>query len=718
MRQKSRCRPLGLSSGPPPRTQIARAVERRSPLSRHDSQAGVALITVVLVVALVMVLALSLTTSVVTDTNLRGAFARVTSGFYAAESGVNHGMGSFRNIFLDFRVPVGSDFLPHYLTIGNRNVTYRLAEIPGNPQRILIPAGQLFGGLSAIRYVYTVKSEAESKGETEAIVGAQFDVDYIPLFQFIAFYAGDLEIEPGPTMHLHGRVHTNGDLYLNSGDHLYIEDNQGAGVPANEAITTVEVSAKGAIYRGRKDTSACTGIVTIDALQDVVSPSPDLDPIDLDCGGGGRRQVPAAELAAWRGSLLGNTRDLAIPQPDVTAKGSGVFWTRADLRIVLRLNANGTLPGGPGLPHTIEVQAADGNPDGPKTAQLHAFMADQVWNQANSSLPGTMPIFYTAVPTGTGGCTCTNASATGCNNGALVCYDPPFSSNGRVYATVMGPALGTFDLDYRRGGFYNWREHKWMFLLNINLHDLLLWNQSNGAPLFDPADVSDGGLVIYASVEGPDSAGINNYGVRLFGSAGLPFPPSGGDPTGVTLVSDQAAYVAGDYNRGPLGGGGLPKQPAAVIADSLNLLSNNYFTADPTYTCGATVSNDCQSNRSLTDASRRGANTTMNTAFLAGVDNTTPGNYNGGLENYPRFHEDWGGFALAYRGSFVSLGTPAHVSGNWCETGGSSVSGCNIYNPPLRNWDYDPDFNDVKNIPPLTPRFVSVEQVLFSQDLR
>jgi len=112
------------------------------------------------------------------------------------------------------------------------------------------------------------------------------------------------------------------------------------------------------------------------------------------------------------------------------------------------------------------------------------------------------------------------------------------------------------------------------------------------------------------------------------------------------------------------------------------------------------------------------ATTTMNTAFLAGVDNTTPGKYNGGLENYPRFHEAWGGSTLAYRGSFVSLGTPAHVSGNWCETGGSSVSGCNIYNPPLRNWDYDPDFNDVKNIRPLTPRFVSVEQVLFSQDLR
>ena len=81
------------------------------------------------------------------------------------------------------------------------------------------------------------------------------------------------------------------------------------------------------------------------------------------------------------------------------------------------------------------------------------------------------------------------------------------------------------------------------------------------------------------------------------------------------------------------------------------------------------------------------------TAFLAGVDRTTPGTYNGGLENYPRFHEDWGGLTLAYRGSFVSLGTPRHNTGPWCGTG----AGCNIYNPPARNWDYDTDFQSVAN---------------------
>ena len=91
-----------------------------------------------------------------------------------------------------------------------------------------------------------------------------------------------------------------------------------------------------------------------------------------------------------------------------------------------------------------------------------------------------------------------------------------------------------------------------------------------------------------------------------------------------------------------------------------------------------------------------------------------PGTYNGGLENYPRFHESWSGFTLFYRGSFVSLGTPRHSNGNWCGTG----AGCNIYNAPQRNWDYDTDFQNVANLPPLTPRFVAVDQILFTENFR
>jgi len=103
--------------------------------------------------------------------------------------------------------------------------------------------------------------------------------------------------------------------------------------------------------------------------------------------------------------------------------------------------------------------------------------------------------------------------------------------------------------------------------------------------------------------------------------------------------------------------------------------------------------------------------------LLGGVDNTPSGfasNYNGGIENYPRFHEDWSGVWFRYRGSFVSLGEPEHVDGPWCGTGGS----CNIYDPPNRDWDFDTEFNDTANLPPLTPRFTFLEQRVFAQELK
>ncbi|MFN8644195.1 MAG: hypothetical protein U0802_22005 [Candidatus Binatia bacterium] len=71
---------------------------------------------------------------------------------------------------------------------------------------------------------------------------------------------------------------------------------------------------------------------------------------------------------------------------------------------------------------------------------------------------------------------------------------------------------------------------------------------------------------------------------------------------------------------------------------------------------------DGQSTQNLSGGARNAQSSWINAAFLGGVDATTGSTYNGGLENYPRFHEDWGGTTLTYQGAFVSLGTPTHVS--------------------------------------------------------
>jgi hypothetical protein len=241
------------------------------------------------------------------------------------------------------------------------------------------------------------------------------------------------------------------------------------------------------------------------------------------------------------------------------------------------------------------------------------------------------------------------------------------------------------------------------------------------------SDRTEGGLVFHLTVNGSTynnaSGNTSPYGFALTRGANLPGP--------LTIASDQAIYVQGDYNCNVLpldpATNGLERrscrpndtltagweanpdqaatvdriwQPAAVMADSLNVVSNNCVNSNNLLDCG--VGNTQPSALSAT----------IYSAFLSGVDTTNGSSYNGGLENYPRFHENWGGSAgqrLFYRGSFVGLDIPEHVSGRW---------GNQVYTPPARRWAYEPKFDDPTRLPPLAPRFVYLKQELFVRDFK
>ena len=82
-----------------------------------------------------------------------------------------------------------------------------------------------------------------------------------------------------------------------------------------------------------------------------------------------------------------------------------------------------------------------------------------------------------------------------------------------------------------------------------------------------------------------------------------------------------------------------------------------------------------------------------------------------GLHNFLRLHEDWksGPVTLHYLGSLVSLNQPRHVDGEL-------IVSMPQYRPPLRDYSYDPDFNHVENLPPLTPNLVYLRQELFVRE--
>lgn len=249
--------------------------------------------------------------------------------------------------------------------------------------------------------------------------------------------------------------------------------------------------------------------------------------------------------------------------------------------------------------------------------------------------------------------------------------------------------------------FFNNREGRTIRMLEVSMQDLFNCLDSTNwlttaARTLD--DSTEGGLVFHFSFDGPDTDALpNSYGVRMRSTTELQSSNAGADEVrGLTVATDQAVYTHSHYNS-------TNKIPAAILADAFNVLSSNWNL------------NDNASTQALNN--RQATNTTINAAVLAGTDTTggvegsggQGGGYNGGLENYPRLHENWSGDTLTYRGSFVSLNTPRHSNGAW-------VYGGAQYTAPGRNWDYDTDFNDADNLPPLTPRFVYVKQELFVRD--
>src|SRR4029078_10976703 len=105
--------------------------------------------------------------------------------------------------------------------------------------------------------------------------------------------------------------------------------------------------------------------------------------------------------------------------------------------------------------------------------------------------------------------------------------------------------------------------------------------------------------------------------------------------------------------------------------DAVNILSNSW--------------KDSQSGTSPAAAA-----TTINAAIVSGNVPTGSGYYSGGVENFPRFLENWSNKSFTYYGSMIQLYKSQQAIGHW----GAN----NVYSPPNRAWYFDTNF--VSSPPP------------------
>jgi hypothetical protein len=189
------------------------------------------------------------------------------------------------------------------------------------------------------------------------------------------------------------------------------------------------------------------------------------------------------------------------------------------------------------------------------------------------------------------------------------------------------------------------------------------------------------------------------------GAAGnLPATPDG--QGGSTVASENPVYIQGNYNADS-SGFGSSSVPAAVIADAVTLLSNNW--------------NDLNSFKNPTrlgQGTRSAATTWYRVAVAAGKtvsfpQPTWPGaaqdfGTDGGVHNFLRYIENWSGQTLNYKGSLVSL--------YYSEQANGAFKCCNtVYSAPVRNYSFDTNFLDPSKLPPGTPRFRDINILGFQQ---
>jgi hypothetical protein len=194
---------------------------------------------------------------------------------------------------------------------------------------------------------------------------------------------------------------------------------------------------------------------------------------------------------------------------------------------------------------------------------------------------------------------------------------------------------------------------------------------------------------------------VSNWAVQLHNAVTIPnrAAVNADSARGLTLATNGAIYVQGTYNA-PTRRVTDPdyalvqgaEAPAALVADAIMLLSDSW--------------DNSKSGKENRSNHRQAVDTVYSTALVMGNVPSGWGSYSGGLENFPRFLERWGGRnTVTYRGSLIRLFRSESFTERWGHG--------NVYDAPKRNWSFHTGFREFS--PPLDTGPRSFRRVYFQE---
>ncbi len=494
-------------------------------------------------------------------------------------------------------------------------------------------------GWIATTYTYRARATVAKSGDPNfsVTVSRYFQQADASLFQAMLFFQNDLELHPGPNMTLYGLVHTNSNLYAVAGS--------GGGLTFSSNVS----------YHGNTGTLAPASSHPTNFYENpngyVEGVTQALFNQESGNWGSYKNPVYSTSMNAQLSNVqsldpLGMSETAAVDNTNGNASGTHEIIERPVPISSTNPNAN----------------AAVTDPD--------AFAAHRIYNSAglriiiNRNSPTQKVRVYTPSPTNP-------------ENSVEVV---PTGSSVAASQNIADKILAAVTVD-SSGSIYDFREGRAINASTVDVSKLT-------PALNGYADYN--GVVYITDATNADASGNtgNSDAIRLKKGGVLP-------DAGLTLASDGAVYVQGDYNTGTTYGAdgsgnsvtiatqpvsnnnsdptqytvsGYTQKPAAVMGDAVMILSNAWS----------------DTNSSASIGSRNATPTTMNSAIVSGQVLTTNSAASGGAHNFPRFLENWGGDNFTYHGSMCELYASTHFTGTYGKA--------NVYSPPNRRWFFDDNF--------------------------
>jgi hypothetical protein len=503
-----------------------------------------------------------------------------------------------------------------------------------------------------------------------AYVSQNLQVRDAPLFAHAIFYNMDMEIAPGPKMEIRGAVHANGRMYIQSNSGLDFYKN---------------VSSTGRMYHGRSPLS------------------------------GQNNSSGSVRFADGLGSLL-----------SMNVGGTWLDSRHSNFRSIASNRWNGNL-------QTYEHGIQYHNPVAIQPYQADDPSTTAVNDALNFAYQLIMPLTNTKdddydveiekqkFSRKAGLVVRLTDPDDGDIEGHVYRYDKDgeidFYNNGTPkthHLLKMDPALFKVSKyetesgeDEVLGGLYDKRMQQGINLIVVDIgllkekvedNDVNDWSQGGGKNA-DPESWWNGVVYIEVPTQAdPDRAdgvipAIPNWAVKLVNAKEIPNPDFAWDDEnyGMTIATNVPMYVHGHFNadgNSSTGSATSPdvydvekEPPAALIADAITILSENWEDKDSMKKLKYRAKPDF---------------TEVSAAILTGlVPSGKHGKYySGGVENFPRFLQNWGGRTFRYRGSMVSLFESEVADQRWGKK--------DVYSAPNRDWGFNSLFGE-GYYPPGTP---------------